>query len=511
MLPTDAEKELALMYQDDAKKILNMWDVFQKELADYDNAVKKLEKFDYDEYESAVQAYADIENCESVEDAAQVFEDYAKAQSELAEASQAAEIAVIYDYLGTIEYGEGTLLDFFMRPVEEVEEDITSIYPLVASLTDGQKAGIEFINFRELFAIALTDESTYCKMTGDVSDPVSIYEGVDRGIYQKGGVALTSDALRSEALIQQEDPGSLLSPLSWIFVVITGISASAMTITLLANVTVKVRNYLRISSLTNWVNDVPNARLVVKDFPGLSDHLYKGGTYQQYLDSFKKTAAAQSRYFNYLSAGLTFATVIIALITTYLAYRDMVNYYKVDFTPIPHYMVDEADITVFNERGEKEVIKNQAAYYKAVRCNRGPADEFYGTLGNCADMNGDVGRQWLALYAQTSDVAAPILADSLIVKVNDTNLPAGYTTGIHMFGSGSAFNLNSELYDWNKDAPSVMVYFKTETASAASTSGSNFTAGNLALAGGAGLAFGALVSAIAVTAADKKKSKKAAA
>ena len=33
----------------------------------------------------------------------------------------------------------------------------------------------------------------------------------------------------------------------------------------------------------------------------------------------------------------------------------------------------------------------------------------------------------------------------------------------------------------------------------------------LALAGGAGLAFGALVSAIAVTAADKKKSKKAAA
>ena len=65
--------------------------------------------------------------------------------------------------------------------------------------------------------------------------------------------------------------------------------------------------------------------------------------------------------------------------------------------------------------------------------------------------------------------------------------------------------------DWNKDAPSVMVYFKTETASAASTSGSNFTAGNLALAGGAGLAFGALVSAIAVTAADKKKSKKPAA
>ena len=42
----------------------------------------------------------------------------------------------------------------------------------------------------------------------------------------------------------------------------------------------------------------------------------------------------------------------------------MVNHYKVEFTPIPRYMVDEKDITAFNEYGEKIVIKNQAAYYK---------------------------------------------------------------------------------------------------------------------------------------------------
>jgi hypothetical protein len=174
-------------------------------------------------------------------------------------------------------------------------------------------------------------------------------------------------------------------------------------------------------------------------------------------------------------------------------------------------MVDEADITVYNEHGEKTVIKNQAAYYKAIECNRNYKDEMFESLGECADLNGDVGRQWLALYAQKSDAAAPILAESLLVKVNDGNLPAGYTTGIHMFGSGSAFNLNSELYDWNKSAPSVMVYFKTDTAAKSPTAaGSSFTAGNLVLAGVAGLSAGALISALALTTVNRKKKQKAA-
>ncbi len=56
-------------------------------------------------------------------------------------------------------------------------------------------------------------------------------------------------------------------------------------------------------------------------------------------------------------------------------------------------MKKEADITVYNEAGEKVILKNQAAYYKAVECNRSGSDEFYNTLGTVADMNGDVGRQ----------------------------------------------------------------------------------------------------------------------
>ncbi|MBP5755195.1 MAG: hypothetical protein J6W93_05045 [Clostridia bacterium] len=185
----------------------------------------------------------------------------------------------------------------------------------------------------------------------------------------------------------------------------------------------------------------------------------------------------------------------------------MKAYYNVDFTPIPHYMVDEKDIIGYNKKGEKVMLKNQSAYYKAVECNRTESDEFYKVLGNRADMNGDVGKQWLALYAVKKELMEPILASSLKVVVDNTQIPAGYETGIHMFGTDAAFNLNSSLYDWNNDAKSVYIYFQTDDT-AASTTGSIFTAGELALSGGAGIALGAVVSALAMKTKRKSDKKK---
>ena len=182
----------------------------------------------------------------------------------------------------------------------------------------------------------------------------------------------------------------------------------------------------------------------------------------------------------------------------------MQAYYKVDFTPIPHYMVDEKDLIGYNKKGEKIVLKNQSAYYKAVDCNRSEKDGLFKTLGTCADMNGCVGKQWLALYAVKNEIMDPILASSLKVVVGSAEIPSGYTTGIHMVGSESAFNLNSNLYDWNNSAKSVFIYFKTDD-SATSTSGSNFSGGMLALTGGAGFAAGALASALGMTLTKKKK------
>ena len=169
-------------------------------------------------------------------------------------------------------------------------------------------------------------------------------------------------------------------------------------------------------------------------------------------------------------------------------------------------MVDEKDIVGYNAAGEKQILKNQTAYYKAVECNRKETDENYDVLGASADLNGEVGRQWVAMYCTRNRALDPILADSLLVRVNNDELPAGYETGVHMFGQDVAFNLNNELYDWNKDAPSVYVYYKTDSAPAgAGAAGTLATTGTAALTGVAGLAVGALATALAMTAAKKKK------
>ena len=215
-----------------------------------------------------------------------------------------------------------------------------------------------------------------------------------------------------------------------------------------------------------------------------------------------------------MSVGFAAVTGIMSAVSAYMTWQDLKDHYKVDFSPIPHYMVDETSITYYNERGEKLVKENHAAYYDAVTCNRKESDRNFEALGNCADLNGDVGQQWLALYAcKDYKEMQPILADSFRVVVGSSEIPAGYDNrGIHMFGSDSAFNLNSKLYDWNQSARSVFVYFKVdETAPLgdASTSGSAFSAGIVAVFGVCGVGLGALVTALAMTAVNKRKAKRA--
>ena len=197
-----------------------------------------------------------------------------------------------------------------------------------------------------------------------------------------------------------------------------------------------------------------------------------------------------------LTVGFGVAMVVFAGVTAYLTWQDMKAYYNVEMTPMPNFIIDEKDLIGYNKKGEKVVLKNQSAYYQLVESNRTAQAEFFSVLGTGADLNGDVGRQWLALYAVKKELMEPILASSLKVVVDNAQMPAGYETGIHMFGSDAAFNLNSSLYDWNNDAPSVYVYFQTDEVGSASAAGTNFSGGALALSGGAGLAIGSVVTAL---------------
>ena len=517
MLPSDAEQELAKEYDDDANEILNMWDALKEELDNYESNVQRLDELlrkDMSQQEAIVENY-DESTATEEETAA-----YIEALEELNEyidecTSLYADIAV-RDYLATIDYNDGTLLDFFIQDTDTISDDITMLYPLVASLTDGQRAGLQYITLADLIMISATDSEGY--KSADIDDLVSssIYDGVNREIYEKGGVALTSDALRSHSAEEAATTGKL-SILSYIMYGITAASIVSFGITIGVKVQMAKNYSARVQSMQNSaVSDLDNAYADLFNNVNTNNAVAMRrkaiGTATQLNDpkGIDARYAARSSFCTKLMIGIGVAALILAGVSIYLTYRDLTEYYNVELSPIPHYIVDEKDITGYNEKGEKIVIINQAAYYKAVDCNRAKNDEWYDTMGTCADLNGTVGRQWLALYAEKNSDNAPILASSVIAVIGKDDVPPDYTTGIHMFGSSAAFNINNTQYIWNNDAKSVFVYFNVDQSekSALAATGSVTSGGYLALIGIGGLLVG-ILGTVCVTLAMKKKKKSA--
>ena len=505
LLPTDAKKQIAKLYDDDANQILDLWSDLYTKLIDYDNAVLRVGEYDISKYEAALAAMNGVNDDTSAEEALKILRAFENAQTAMLAIKADIKAIAIHDALAEIDYLDGTMLDFFTMDEDELADDITLLYPLVASLTNGQRAGLDFISLSEMLVVALTDEDAYRDADLDALNEISIYNGVDREIYKMCAVALTSDAQRAKAALEKEEERSMFSGWSITMMAITGTSflaftGSAISWGVYAN---------KVSSLTKTVNGELDYYRMAYDYPfpsravaGRNINTWEVSDIYRDNPEWKtqmETLTSRSSLCKGLTIGFGVAMVVLAGITTYLTWQDMKEYYNVEFVAIPRYMVDEKDIITYNKKGEKVLLKNQSAYYQLVECNRSTSDEFYTVLGTGSDLNGDVGKQWLALYSIKKELMEPILASSLKVVVDNAQLPAGYETGIHMFGSDAAFNLNSNLYDWNNSAPSVYVYFRTDDAadaSFASTTGANFTGGMLALTGGAGLVLGSVATAL---------------
>ncbi|MBO4893590.1 MAG: hypothetical protein J5562_01590 [Clostridia bacterium] len=539
--PTDAAADIARLFDDDAKEILKMWPAFREHLENYDNALailKEAGKKDYTEETDALNSL-DFETSteEEVEEAAKATVELQYSAEELANA--AADV-FCKEYLETIEYGNGTLLDFFMQPEAEIKKDITVLYTLVASLTEGQRAGLKFITLQDLVMFGSTDEDGYNAAAIEEMETTSVYFGVDRAIYEKGGVALTSDALRNDVVVEPTPEQSMALHIwsgiaaglalagAGVFIGSWVVKNSADKIVSTYNTTVKnltdsiarqEATVMKMNTVLARYQEKGLTELAKTQTKNINSYTTSIKNAQDELKTMSKDVEyigrmeSRSSFCNNMRIGAAVFTVVMVAVTAvllYMDYKQMKDYYHVEFTPQPRYIIEEKDLVARNESGETVILKNQSAYYKIVECNRKKGDEYFDVLGTGNDMNGDVGQQWLTLYSVKKDLMSPILASSLKVVVGSNNIPAGYKTGIHMFGSGAAFNLNNELYDWNKSAKSVFVYYQVETSSSsASTAGSTFTAGNLALAGAGGLAVGALITGIASALVSKKKRKSA--
>ena len=201
------------------------------------------------------------------------------------------------------------------------------------------------------------------------------------------------------------------------------------------------------------------------------------------------------------------------------------EYYHRTFSPIPTMIVDEADIVSYttDRKGNKVKVLtfDQFAYYEVVKCNRqqiglhtsaqvGVSDYAEWGCGDAADINADVGTQWLALYINRSKAKGdPILADSLTLKTgkDSEKTPKGYSGYLHMFNEENPVKIDNRDYCYRSDNDGMYLYWKTEKDS--SLTASTFSGGTIAIS-----AIGGLIAGIAGTTLfmlPKKKRKEAAA
>ena len=432
------------------------------------------------------------------------------------------------------------------------------------ALSAGQIAGLEFVSLEDLITIAMSDKEAYKKLEESAKDleATSVYENVDRAIYEKGGVAMTSDALRAKAAAVDVDSADYtlgeLPKILWIAT--AGAAAASIASAIVMGAMIHSRVYAttmaqecvdqfpyiwnnlseinaRIGSLKGGIvhlkgsvvesawkaskgieevaeEGVMNAQgalnaqggFVNENIPTLEARAEEIAKNQEYVEIMGTGDVAK-----YISVGFAVLTAVMTIASTVMTLLDAAAFYDTEYTPIPKYMVDEADITAYNEKGEQIMVKNQTAYYKVVTCNRTEGDnkttkKNYEAMGDSNDLNGDIGSQWLALYAVKYENGAPILADSLLYQKENSTVPSGYSTGIHEFGGKAATNLNNKNYLFRDKPPSIKVFFKTEkkTVKEITATGSIFGVGSLAMGGGIGLVVGALLGALVMGRRKKK-------
>ena len=524
MTPSEIDEELDKKYFDDAKKIRDKWGAFNEILLNYDNAVDTANEVADSDNEDIKDLKLDKDSTkQEITDAAVKL---INAQTTMVKGGKAAEDIVAHDYLEKTEYGDGTLLDFFERDQSEFfdEEIIRELYPIVEALSGGQIAGLDFLSIKDMIMMAITNKKGYDAASAEKVPSASIFQGVNREIYERGGVALTNDALRKKASAQDEVKTFELSMLGitlWATTALTGVAAAASGIvyaylTKAAGNTQDTVNMIAESISSDITSDDGYIDLVSEDDLIIDINRMEPRP-QTANDVANIELGAKSSVCKYLTAGLSLAAAILAGYSIYTTISEMMEYYKVNFSPIPKYIVEEADITAKNEIGETIMIQNQTAYYKTVSCNRkqGSSDvekKNFEILKDRNDLNGDVGKQWLSLYSVKYVNGAPILADSLKMQSGKSS-PDGYTTGVHRFGEKAAFNLTSLYYCYNDPNEGTYVYYKHDNAFVKdlTATGSVFSGGSIALGAVIGLIAGGAVTAIIMTAAGKKKKKTAAA
>ncbi len=457
-----AENAMTADYGDTASEILKVWDDLYSVLRDIET---KMEVKDNElEYYVMDEEYSDADEAET-----------ADAFTDLIAASDIA----LYDRLAEAEYDGSTLLEFFNRPSDEVEE--YEVYPLCEALSEGQKAQISMSGLRQLILSAIVDkdetDKTYLEdlknYIGDLEE-ISIYDGVDLDIYEKG-VALTSDATKHESSSTDHWYNAFLNPDNnserWgayvMFYILPTVVMTAVLYSILHLSNVAHSVAIKALNASKGIIEKSTTGAIRYIFNDPIENLSNSSIIEMAFKSLFQQRSGESMALS-LAKSTCFILVLILLVVDIVMLIDTIKAEMEDleYEDIPHHILDAT-----SARAGIDYVM-----YKVART----------TDGQAADLNGYCSDEgWLVLY-YTKDTTAGTPITSLSVKNGNNSTPSN-CKNVHLFGLKDAVNITSKSYTGESDSNNGTYLFAGNDSLA-------FTASSVTN----GIAFAVVIAGLAV-------------
>ncbi len=488
----EAEKALAAEYDEDAKTIAAQFETYKDYLEKYTNS-----DISFENTEAEIEAY----------------------QAEHADFDQVNWFAAgtQYELISRLMNDGISLYELVTSEDYDVKgADSYLLYPLVSCLTEGQRACLELLPMYQVVALGINNDAAAEEGMESLTDELteklktSIYDGVDRTIFG-GDVALTNEAIRLQAATGKNAVDTGWDHISGASIALYASFAVSLAMTVGAWVA-NAHFYNLQVEYSSMAYNIGAAKAAVADNV---EKITAGGatmdqinTYNQAAmdarDAVRVGARAQgwATFFKYAGIAMTCISVVLIGLSLWSTYNDLKDYYNAEFTPIPMHMVDENT----NDSGEKVYT-----YYDAVKCNRveaGFVTDANKLLGDYGDINGDVGRQWVALYTTKDKAAGDPITAVPVVQYQSSDIPKGNSNALSMFGENAAQNLTNEQlgYTYDDDMGGIYLFYNVDESAFA---GSVFSNGSYILVSVAAAAIVGVAAFFAGTGVQKKKAQEA--
>ncbi len=425
----EAESQLAAEYDEDARTIAGTFEDYKTFLGYYTNA-----DVSFTSSEEEIDAY--------------------QASAEESDYVNWFAAGTQYELLATMTKDDISLLDLITDSDYDIGgTDRYLLYPMVSCLSDGERACLDFLPMYQIMSLGINgDEAVKQAMEKlDFSDYEgqnnSIYAGIDRTIFSDE-VAMTNEALRLQASSGKNAVNSVWGAISdntRILWYAFAISVAAMAIS------------FSLSSIIGQSNLTRERQQMMLD---VVEGIAADGNAQPEIDASLRGISRTTNWslaFRYIGVVMTAVSIALFACNLWNTYQEVKAYYNAEFTPIPLHMVDES---------VDEYDAKVYTYYDAVTCNREDQNmvtDANKLLGNYGDLNGDVGREWVALYT-TKDKEAGNPLTELKVQYEDSSLPDETYTALSMFGEDTAQNLTNKTagYTYSDGKNGIYLFYRTD-------------------------------------------------